>query len=372
MTTHDGDVVGGVTDAERQELHDELRGVARRLLARPRRGAALDGSVLVDSGWLGLEVPEHLGGAGAGFRETGLVLTEMGRAVTTSTFLGRGVLGIGMLQAIEPGALRDDLLERAVAGTVEVAAVLPAADGAVGRPPIPFSLTSALGRRLQLEGTTPFVPDAAGAGVLVFLAASASVEPVAVVVERGAEGLDVVPQPVLDATRALSRVTSDRVSVSGESILRFNDPDGVLSELMDRGAAAIACDSLGSMGAMLDQTVAYAADRRQFGRPIGSFQAVKHACADMLVALQVSSELVAHSTAHVADGHENRSTSVSMAKSFVTEAAVQVSGKAVQLHGGIGYTWEAGLHVYQKRALLNRSLFGAPRAHRRRLAGRYV
>jgi alkylation response protein AidB-like acyl-CoA dehydrogenase len=122
---------------------------------------------------------------------------------------------------------------------------------------------------------------------------------------------------------------------------------------------------------MLAATVSYAKVRTQFGRPIGSFQAVKHACADMLVQVSVARQLVNAAVEALADARD-ASAAASMAKSYACAAAVDVAGKAMQLHGGIGYTWESGIHVYLKRALLNRSLFGSPAEHRRQLAKRYT
>jgi alkylation response protein AidB-like acyl-CoA dehydrogenase len=133
----------------------------------------------------------------------------------------------------------------------------------------------------------------------------------------------------------------------------------------------IACDSLGIMEAMVEATVAYAKVRQQFGKPIGSFQAVQHACADMFVQVSVCRELVDAAVSAVASGAPDAWVAASMAKSHVTSAAVIVAGKAMQLHGGIGYTWESGIHAYLKRATLNRALFGAPAEHRSRLATRY-
>jgi alkylation response protein AidB-like acyl-CoA dehydrogenase len=117
--------------------------------------------------------------------------------------------------------------------------------------------------------------------------------------------------------------------------------------------------------------VAYAKVRHQFGRPIGSFQAVKHACADMLVKISVSHQLVDAAVAAVAEDRPDAGVAVAMAKSYTCGAAVGIVGKAMQLHGGIGYTFESGIHVYLKRATLNRSLFGSPAAHRQELAKRY-
>src|SRR4029078_3466767 len=111
--------------------------------------------------------------------------------------------------------------------------------------------------------------------------------------------------------------------------------------------------------------------RHQFGRPIGSFQAVKHACADMLVSIEVSRQLVADAVAGVS-ARADAKGAAAMAKSYACSAAVDIAGKAMQLHGGIGYTWESGIHTDLKRAALNRSLFGSPAAQRQRLARRYL
>jgi len=150
------------------------------------------------------------------------------------------------------------------------------------------------------------------------------------------------------------------------------DPADAVRRLHERAAVAVACDSLGVAEAMLAATVSYVKVRHQFDRPIGSFQAVKHACADMYVAIAVSRQLVAAAVQAVADGRPDAAVAAAMAKSYACSTAVDVAGKAMQLHGGIGYTWESGIHVYLKRAALNRSLFGAPTAHRQELAQRYL
>ena len=190
---------------------------------------------------------------------------------------------------------------------------------------------------------------------------------------RGA-GVRVEAQPVLDATRRLALVTADGAGVAETSVHRFaGDPEAAVQGLLDRAAVAVACDSLGVSEAMLDATVAYVKVREQFGHPVGSFQAVQHACADMLVRVSVARELVDAAVRAVAavPGHPETAVAASMAKAYTSAAAVDIAGKAMQLHGGIGYTWQGGIHAYLKRAALNRSLSGSPAAHHRRLAARY-
>jgi alkylation response protein AidB-like acyl-CoA dehydrogenase len=204
-----------------------------------------------------------------------------------------------------------------------------------------------------------FVPDAEGADRILVVndGVVAVAEPT------------VIPQPVLDETRRLATVEGFGAS----EVLRFDgDAEAAVRRLQDRAAVAVACDSLGLSEAMLSATVGYAKVRHQFGRPIGSFQAVKHACADMLVSISVSRQLVETAVQAIADERVDAGVAAAMAKSHACAAAVDIAGKAMQLHGGIGYTWESGIHVYLKRAALNRSLFGSPAAHRKELAKRYL
>ncbi|HTM83817.1 MAG TPA: acyl-CoA dehydrogenase family protein, partial [Mycobacterium sp.] len=195
-----------------------------------------------------------------------------------------------------------------------------------------------------------------------------------VAVDIAGDLLTVTPQPVLDETCRVAAVTAGGLAVADSAVLRFAEHHGVRS-VTNRAAVAVACDSLGLAEAMLAATVSYVQTREQFGRPIGSFQAVKHACADMLVKISVARALVhAAVDALVADGCDpanDADAAVAMAKSYTCGAAVEVVGKALQLHGGIGYTWESGIHAYLKRAAFNRALFGSPAAHRQHLAQRY-
>ncbi|WP_422750068.1 acyl-CoA dehydrogenase family protein [Mycobacterium sp. WMMD1722] len=312
------------------EFHDELRSVAGDVLAKD---AAADWPVLVDAGWVGLEVAEQFGGSGATFAEVAVVCEEIGRAAAANSYLGSAVLAVGTLNALQPSPTRDRLLTGVASGELRLAVALD-----------------------SLE----FVPDADGADQLL-------------VVVNGAVALadlDVTPVPVVDATRRLATVSSR--TPDQPEMLRFDgDPAAAVRRLQDRAAVAIACDSLGLAEAMLAATVSYATVRHQFGRPIGSFQAVKHACADMLVDIAVTRQLVDEAVRAVTAGAPDGDVAAAMAKSHACDTAVTVVGKAMQLHGGIGYTWEAGIHVYLKRATLNRSLFGSPAAHRSRLASHY-
>lgn len=374
------------------DLHEDLRAVARRLLS----GSPGDQlwSQMAEVGWLGLEVPEDLGGSGATFAETAVVLEELGRAATASPLLGT-TLGVAAALAVEPNSQRDTLLADIASGAARVAvATVAHADAVVAA--TPFTLDAG-----ELSGRADSVVDAPGADHLLVVAMSADGP---VLVHLRPDQVQVTDRPVLDVTRSLGRVEASGTIVDPADVWPLiGDAPTALQHVHDRAALSVAVDALGVTEAMVDVTVNYVGARRQFDRPIGSFQAVKHRCADMAVALRVGRELLDEATlawchaARCAEGAsgagvtenlrsspyprrfqtpseraDHGAVATSRAKSFVTAAAVDVVGGAMQLHGGIGYTWESGIHSYLKRATLDRALYGSPAAHRRRIAAHLV
>lgn len=366
-----------MTRTDLGEVRAALREVAREVLdpRSPLRagggsGEPIGWTELATLEWVALEVPESLGGTGVQFNELAVLLTEMGRAATASSFLGSAVLANWVLAALDAGPERDDLLRRAASGATRVAVAVTA--GSPIGSPTGFTLRAA-GGRWTVEGRADFVPDAGGAERLLLPVPHPEGGDGIVIVDPTIPGIAVEEQPVVDGTRRLAAVTATAVEVDRAAVWRpAGEGDGLMAMVADRAALAVACDSLGIGQAMLQATVAYAGSRRQFGRPIGSFQAVQHACADMLVQIEAAEELVGAAVSAISDGRPDSAVAVSMAKSQATAMAVDVAGKAVQLHGGIGYTWESGLPAFLKRATLNRSLFGSPADHRRRLAARYL
>jgi alkylation response protein AidB-like acyl-CoA dehydrogenase len=358
------------------DFHDDLRAVARSVLARSNPIGAggdppgpIDLRVMAESGWLGLEVAGAHGGAGATFAEVAVVLHELGRVVADSPYLGSAVLGAGLLNRLRPGGQVDETLEALAAGRRQIAVAGPSGDDAAVHATGRFRLNRA-GGGLRVDGSAAFVPGAAEADRVLLMATDADGSPVVVAVEPGQ--VEVSAQAVVDGTRRLGGLRADDVPVGEEAVWRYaGDPGRCQQEVLDRAALAVACDSLGLAEAVMEATVAYVGVRRQFGRPIGSFQAVKHACADMLVKLTAGGELVRVAVAEVSDGAADSWVAVARAKSYVGGAAVDIAGQAMQLHGGIGYTWESGIHLFLKRATLNRALYGSPAAHRRRLGARY-
>ncbi|MFW0796702.1 acyl-CoA dehydrogenase family protein [Gordonia sp. CPCC 205515] len=345
-------------------LHEELATVARDVLGTAHPDATVDWGLIIRSGWVGLDVPSEFDGADATFAEVAVVLGEFGRAAARGPYPSVA-LAMAALAGVDRHPARDELLTMVTGGDTVVVVALPAETNTVA-----FDLEITAGGA-TVSGTAAFVLDAPYADRLLIPARDASGDVVLVDVDARSNGLELRPRPVVDATRSFADITADGVSVDAEHMWRCQTSGDFVSRLRDRAAASIACDSLGIAEAMLDATVDYARVREQFGRPIGSFQAVKHACADMYVQVAIARRLVGAAVTAVAAGDPDAGIAVSQAKSYACDAAVAVAGKAIQLHGGIGYTWESGLHVYLKRATLNRALYGSPAHHRQLLADRY-
>lgn len=339
-------------------LHDDLRSLARDVLSQNARP---EWTLLTQVGWTGLEVPESCGGAEVSFAETAVVLEEMGRAACTDGYLGGAVLAAGALNAVLPEPGSAELLTALAAGAERVALALPG-DGTTAAPFVIDGQT--------ISGRAEFVAGAEAATTHLLPASDPAGGLLIVAVPAGAAGLTATAQHVVDATRHLGVVAADQVRFDPMRVWRFPDPNAA-GRLVDRARLSMACDSLGLAEAMLSRTVSYTAVRRQFDRPIGSFQAVKHACADMMVELAVGRRLVNAAIDAFCAGSAQTRTAAAMAKAHVCDMAVNAAGTAMQLHGGIGYTWESGIHVYLKRAALNRSWFGSPTAIRRELSLRY-
>jgi alkylation response protein AidB-like acyl-CoA dehydrogenase len=170
-------------------------------------------------------------------------------------------------------------------------------------------------------------------------------------------------EPAMDLTRELGWL--DAAALAGATPIGGRDE---VEAFLDRGATAHAAELLGASARMLDVTVQYAKDRVQFGRPIGSFQAVKHRCADMLVDVEGMRSAVYYAAWCLAAGHPDASLAASTAKTWCSDAARRVMASALQVHGGIGFTWEHDLHLYLKRAQLDAMCFGDATYHRSRVA----
>ena len=368
-----------LSDEERDELRDSARRFLDNEVSSERVRSLLDDSDGLDRkawttvaglGWAAILVPEEHGGMGASWAEMSVILHEVGRRVAPLPLLSSAVLGVEALVGGTSDAVRNEWLPDVAAGEriLTVAAMGPT--GSVVPSELGAVLTTSGG--LRLNGSARFVPDAHVADGIVVAARDGTGAVTYVLVARSAAGVRVEVEPTVDQTRRLAWVHFDDVVVGENALLVEPGTGGVLhARVAAVGAVAVCADAVGAAEQMLFTASKYAVERMQFGRPIGSFQAVKHHCANMLVAVEASRAAVAFAVDGLDDPAADVAEAAAVAKSFVGPACAEACQIAVQVHGGIGFTWEHDAHLYLKRTKLDESLFGSTSWHRRRL-GRHI
>ncbi len=313
-------------------------------------------------GCAGLLVPERHGGAGASAREAAVVLEELGRAVASVPFLGSAVLATSALLACGDSGSDSayDLLAPLAAGERTAALAVPFATP----PEAPFpAAVRAEGERLT--GRVTSVVDAAVADLLVVPATGAD-GPGLYVVEVAGSGVAVTRRTSLDLTRPLADVTLDRAAA--HRVAGPGAAEAALDAALVTGAALLASEQLGVAEQCLETTVGYVKTRYQFGRPVGSFQAVKHRLADLWAAVTSARSAARYAAACLATADPDTRIATAVAQAHCSEVAVTAAEECVQLHGGIGFTWEHPAHLYLKRAKSCEIAFGSPDRHRAALA----
>ena len=303
-------------------------------------------------GVAGLLVPESLGGAGAGAREAAVVMEEIGRAVAPVPFLSSAVLATVALL----GAGDTETVSALAQGELTGALVVPLST-APGDPVVGVSVGA--------DGLTGLVSSVAGASQ-----ADVLVVPVAGpdglelhTVSRTAAGVEVSPLLALDMTRPLANVGCSAAASS-----RVGPADSAVAEALLAGAALLASEQLGVAQWCFDTTLAYAKQRKQFGRAIGSYQAIKHRLADLWFEVGAATAVARYAADACARGDEDASIAAAIAQAYCSGIAVHAAEECVQLHGGIGMTWEYPAHLYLKRAKSDQLAFGTAYRHRARLA----
>ena len=306
-------------------------------------------SAMAEQGWLAIELPEDEGGLGMGMVELAVLCEEIGRRLVAAPFLPT-IVALGALCSEEA---------RADAGTKDWREALGQGEavGCVAAAPGPRGLTvSGSDGQVRLNGRTPPVAYAPSADFAVVLA------------EGGVYGVDLrtdgrpAPLSAMDRTRELGVLTFD------DTPARFLGGEDAADLLIDRAATLASAEMLGAADSVLALTVQYAKDRVQFGKPIGSFQAIKHMLADALVDLEGMRSTVYYAAWCVAADDPERSLAASMAKSWCSDASRRIMAAGLQVHGGIGFTWEHDMHLYVKRAQLDQVSFGDAPFHRDRIA----
>lgn len=300
----------------------------------------------MELGCAGLAVPEDRGGAGASFREAAVVLEELGRAVAPVPFLGSAVVATSMLLACSERELLGELASGARTATL----ALPFSTA----PAAPAPSVRADGG--TLSGTVTSVADALPADVLLVPVAGA-----AHAVEVG-EGVSRSPVVSLDLTRQLCDVTFD--GAPGWQVAAGGTAGRALAAALTTGAALLASEQLGVAQWYLETTVEHLKTRYQFGRPVGSFQGLKHRLADLWVEVSQARAVVRYAAACIAAAHPD----TALAQAHCSAVAVRAAKECIQMHGGIGFTWEHPAHLHLKRAKSDSIAFGTPDRHRATLA----
>ena len=319
---------------------------------------------MAELGWAGLALPEEWGGQGLGTVDLAVLFEEMGYALAPSPLFSNTVVGLALAQS-GSDEQKERWLRPLAEGTARGTQAMVDA-GSTGTPGAYPMNDEADGDGVVLNGKKQLVADAAGAAFFLVATADGRRH----IVPADAAGVSVTPEISIDTTRRLSTVTFESVRVPAEQTLPGHGAE--FGPVFLRGAVALAAESTGVAQRALDMAVAYAKDREQFGRPIGAYQAVSHRCAQMLLETENSRSAV-YGAAWAADADPDAlPLAASMAKAYASDAGWRVPDASIQVHGGIGFTWEHDLHFFLKRGRANASMFGDARWHREQVAQRVL
>jgi alkylation response protein AidB-like acyl-CoA dehydrogenase len=314
-------------------------------------------------GVLGLSVPEADGGVGGSLVDQAVAVEELGAALACGPVFGTVFLAIPALVA-SSGPVRDGLLPELVEG--RRTAAFAVADRAGAFDPSAVSVTaSQTGEEWALTGTVERVVDGGAADDLI-VAANGPDGVALYVVDAVAEGVHRTPLVTLDQTRP--QATIRLADAPGRVVADPAEAQRVIEHALHVGSALLAVEQVGAAQHLLDLSVEYAKARLQFGRPIGSFQAVKHRLADLLVDLEHARSAAYHAVWALTDGSDDPALAASIAQATASAAFARVATDTIQVHGGIGFTWEHQAHLYFKRATTDAALLGSPEQHRARVA----
>lgn len=356
-------------DAVRRFLRDKApTSEARRLMAT---GSGYDLEVwreaCEDLGLAGIHIPERYGGLGSGYVELCIALEEMGRSLFCAPFFSSSVLAATAILNSASEEYKQKLLPEVASGRRIATLAVAEEDGRWDAPDIRLN-ASADGDVYRLNGTKNFVTDGAVADIVIVVGqspGSASSEGLSLYLVQGdSTGLTRRSLNVIDPTRKQAELQF--LNVQANLIGTLGDGTTSLSHTTDQAAVALANEMVGGCQVLLESAVEYAKLRMQFGRVIGSFQAVKHKCADMLVDLEHAKSAAYYAAGTVAEDDADLPAVAAVAKATVSDAYMRIAADCIQIHGGIGFTWDNDTHLWFKRAKSSEVLLGSPTHHRER------
>jgi alkylation response protein AidB-like acyl-CoA dehydrogenase len=363
------------------EEHEELRQTVRKFLENKSDEQAVRGLMQTEQGYdrdvwsqmaeqmglQGLIVPEQYGGGGFGYVELTVVLEEMGAALLCAPFFASAVLAANTLLHVADENAKAELLPAIASGKSLATLAFTEPNGRWDLPGIEMEAARD-GKGWRIDGVKTYVIDGHVANEILVLA-RADGNLALFRVDALAPGLERELLPTLDLTRKLARL-----SFSGVPASRISGPENIesaMERVLALAAVGLAAEQAGGAQRCLSMSTEYAKTRLQFGRPIGSFQAIKHRCADMLVEVEFAKSAAYHAGFTAAEGEPDALlTAASLAKSYCSEAYFHAAAETIQIHGGMGFTWEHPAHLYFKRAKSSALLFGDAVYHREQLARR--
>ena len=329
---------------------------------------------MADLGWLGLAFPEAYGGQGLGFVDLTVILEEMGAVLLPSPFFASVLLAGQTILLGGSEAQKHDYLPKIADGSLLATLALTEPSGRFDAQGVADVKASPTAEVFSLSGTKLFVPDAHVADVLVVAARTKesgdkSYGISLFLVDRNAPGVSVTLLKTMDQTRKQCEVVFENVTVGRDRLLGMLDMGWpVLQKVLNIATAALCAEMVGGAQRVLDISVAYAKERVQFGRPIGSFQAIKHKCAEMMLQVESAKSAAYYAAWAVDEDVSETPLAVSMAKAYCSDAYRYTAGEGIQVHGGIGFTWEHDMHLYFKRAKYSEFTFGDATHHRELVA----
>ena len=323
--------------------------------------------LLVDQGWTGLIFSEDDGGLGLGMVEMAVAFEEMGRALVPGAFLSTVALAGSLIEKACSPEYRAKRLQAICEGKLKATVALLEESANWDPDAVMMSATSVDGG-FKLSGKKLFVSDAAAADCIVTVARAGS-NLVLAFVDSKTPGVSLTPMPGIDATRTLFAVEFNEVMVGDDDVMADSSKvRRALAHAIDVATLALAAEMVGGMEWLLEASVEYAKTRKQFGKPIGQFQAVQHHCANMLLMTESTRSAVYYAAWQMGNDPENAPLAVSMAKAYASDSYREVGNLAVQVHGGVGFTWDENVHFYYKRAKASELMFGDATYHRERVA----
>ena len=322
---------------------------------------------LVEQGWTGLIFPEEYGGLELGMVEMAVAFEEMGRALVPGAFLSTVPLAGSLINKAGSKEQRERYLQAICEGRAKASVALLEESARWDTDAVGLAANEASGR-VKLNGKKLFVSDAAVADFII-TAARADSDIALAVVSRNAAGVTLREMPSIDATRNLYEVAFDDVTVDGADMLATGGvARDALEYAIDVATLALSAEMVGGMQRVLDASVEYAKTRKQFGKPIGQFQAVQHHCANMLLMCESARSAVYYAAWVMGNDPQEAPLAVSIAKTYASDSYREVGNLGIQVHGGVGFTWEDDLHFYYKRAKASELMFGDATYHRERIA----